>query len=203
MKTSLLVGLALLLASPAFSADAPPDAAPPQHREITIWVSSKTGTHLGSGYASTYLTNIRARTIAQDEPALRNAVISLDGLGMLAVRGYGLVPAAVAWQGKVPLRKLIAQQAKTGLSYGELLVAHSFAAESRLQLDQIIALRARSHSWGEVARQIQVDPHLVVTRLQIASRQIVAADLKTRRNPGRTRDPALTDNAPHWRAQHQ
>ena len=29
---------------------------------------------------------------------LRNAINSLDGLGMLEVKGFGLVPAAVAWQ---------------------------------------------------------------------------------------------------------
>ncbi len=50
------------------------------HRDLTVWVSSQTGTHLGSGYTSAYLTNIHARTLGQESAKLRNAIDSLDGL---------------------------------------------------------------------------------------------------------------------------
>ncbi len=90
--------------------------AAPKTRDLTVWVASPTGSLLGGGYVSTYLTNIRARTIAKEDARLRNAIVSLDGLGMLQVRGFGLVPAAVAWQSEMPMRKVIQQQAATGLS---------------------------------------------------------------------------------------
>ena len=73
-----------------------------EHREITKWISSPTGSLIGSGYTSTYLTNIRAKTTERDDAKLRGAINMLDGLGMVEVRGFGLLPAAVAWQAETP-----------------------------------------------------------------------------------------------------
>jgi hypothetical protein len=196
MKIHFLVVLGVLALLPAFTAQA--QASPSaRHREITVWVQGQLGSHLGSGYASTYLTNIRARTIKQEDPKLREAIDSLDGLGMLQVRGFGLVPAAVAWQSNKPMRKVIEQQAETGLSYGELLIANVLAAKSRESFDQVVARRTRTRTWGELAGQLHVDPGLLVTRANIASQRILAAESQTRRHTPREGGTNFTSTNPH------
>src|SRR4051812_47582324 len=103
MKTTahLLVALALLAQLPSLKAETQ-DSPPAKHRDLTMWIDAKLGSHIGGGYASTYVTNIRPKTIGNDDPGLQTAIKSLDGLGMLRVKGFGLVPAAVAWQTETP-----------------------------------------------------------------------------------------------------
>ncbi len=201
MKIQIFLALGILPLVPSLTAQA--QTSPPQHREITAWVASPTGSLIGRGYASTYLTNIRARTVGREDPALRTAVVSLDGLGMLPVKGFGLVPAAVAWPAKLPLRKVIGQQAETGLSYGELLVANTLATESGESFAAVVARREKSRTWGELAKQLRVSPDLLVTRVNTAAKQIVAVEFRQRRGPGRAADPVFSANAPHVREQHQ
>ncbi|MEO5755002.1 MAG: hypothetical protein ABIR38_09875 [Chthoniobacterales bacterium] len=178
MKTQILVILGAFVLLPGIHA-----LAQTTHREITTWVSNQTGSHIGSGYASTYLTNIRAKTIAKDDSRLRDALDSLDGLGMVQVRGMGLVPAAVAWQTQTNVRNLVEEQVETDLSYSELLMAHVLAEKSKESFNNIVALRARARTWGEVARQLQVSPEAVVIRSNAAATRIRAAEARTRRRP--------------------
>lgn len=202
MKIHTLIGLGILTLVPGITAQAQTSATP-KHTELTVWIASPTGSLIGGGYAKTYLTNIRARTIGQEDPKLRNAVVSLDGLGMLSVKGFGLVPAAVAWQSKLPMRKVIQEQAETGLSYGELLIANSLAAEGGQSFAEIISRRAKTRSWGELAEQLHIDSNLLVARATTASKRIVAVEFRSRRGPGRAVDPSFSANAPHVRALHQ
>src|SRR5450432_4371155 len=148
IMTKFLVVLGVLALVPGFTAQAHGSQSP-KHHDLTVWVQGQQGSFIGGGYASSYLTNIRARTIGKEDPKLRNAVDSLDVLGMLPVKGFGLVPAAVSWQTEMPMRTLIEQQAETGLSYGELLIANSLAAKSEESFAQIIAMRAKTRTWGE------------------------------------------------------
>jgi hypothetical protein len=176
---------------------------PAKHREITAWKASSTGSHIGSGYASTYLTNIRAKTTGQDTAQLRRAIDSLDGLGMIQVRGFGLLPAAVAWQSQTSIHELVTEQAATGLSYGELLMAHTLASESKRDLQQVITLRTKTRSWGQLAEQLGVSPEVIVVRTGLASDRIRLADARTRQHgPG---DPSLQGTRPslhHYSALH-
>ncbi|MEO8439562.1 MAG: hypothetical protein ABI540_05005 [Spartobacteria bacterium] len=103
---------------------------------------------IGGGYTSSYLTNIHAKTMAAEVLALRNAINQLASLGMISVKGFGLLPAAVSWQTDTPMPKLIEQQADTGLSYSELLLANSLAAESGQDFARIIALREQTRTWA-------------------------------------------------------
>ncbi len=193
-----LGGLALLPGS----IEAAPASPAPKHRDITVWVSSPTGTLLGRGYVSTYLTNIRARTIAKEDAPLRNAIVSLEALGMTPVRGFGLVPAAVAWQSKLPMRKVIQQQAASGLSYGELLLANVLAEKSRQSFEQVVAQRARTRTWGELANQLQVSSDFLVSRVQIASQRIKLVESSLRRRPMSDGGTSLAGANPHTERAH-
>ena len=44
------------------------------------------------------------------------------------------------------------EKARTGLSYGEVYVAHSLAMASHKSFNQIVALRARGQSWAKIAQ---------------------------------------------------
>ena len=193
IKILLVVGVCSLLSGFTVQTLA---AQSSEHRDITVWIASPTGSHLGAGYVSTYLTNIRAKTIGEEDPKLRNAINRLDGLGMLPVKGFGLVPAAVAWQTETRMRTVIVQQAETGLSYGELLIANTLAAKSKESFAQVVALRTKARTWGELAGQLHVDPDLLITRARIASLRIRAVDAKFRQKPQKD-NTSWTSNNPH------
>jgi len=198
--TKFLVVLGVFALVPGFTAQAHGSQSP-KHRDLEVWIDAKLGSHLGSGYASSYLTNIRARTIEKEDPKLRNAIDSLDGLGMLPVKGFGLVPAAVSWLTETHIHTLVEQQAESGLSYGELLIAHLLAAKGEESFAQIVAMRAKTRTWGELAKQLQIDPDFLVTRVSAASSRIRLVDFQTRR-PSRARNPSLTSNNPHTQTAH-
>ncbi len=180
---------------------AAPSAEPPKHEELTVWVTSQLGSHIGSGYASTYLTNIRARTIGKEDARLKKAINSLDGLGMMPVKGFGLVPAAVAWQTDTRMRNLIQEQADTGLSYGELLMAHALAAKSKESFADVVAMRERTRTWGELARKLGVDPNVVVANANLASERILAVEFRSRHRQ-QNNNTAFTSANPHTQHAH-
>src|SRR5215813_4174697 len=157
--TKVVVVLGVLAQVPAFAVQADtPQSQSGKHLDLQVWIDAKVGTHLGSGYTSSYLTNIRAKTMGKEDGKLRTAVGELASLGMLAVRGFGLVPAAVSWQTNVPIRTLVVQQSDTRLSYGELLVVNSLAAKSGESFNQVISQRIRSATWGDLAKQLNIEP---------------------------------------------
>ena len=172
--------LGVITIVPGLTAAMKTSATVPKPRDVTVWVSSPAANMHGGGYSSAFLTNIRARTIGKDDPKLRKAIVSLDDLGMLQVKGFGLVPAAVAWQSELPMRKVIQQQAATGLSYGEILMANSIAAKSGRSFNRVVSLRASSQNWGAVSDQLGVSSDYIVARANIAARQIIGVEFRTR-----------------------
>ena len=201
--TKFLVVLGVLAQVPAFTAQADKSQSQSgKHLDLQVWIDAKVGTLLGGGYTSSYLTNIHAKTMGKEEPQLREAINNLDGLGMMPVRGFGLVPAAVSWQTDVPIRTLVEQQAETRLSYGELLVANSLAAKSRETFNQILSQRVRSSTWGNLAKQLNVEPEFLVNKANLASERIRLVEFNSRKRP--QRDPtsmtATNPNASHYQA---
>jgi hypothetical protein len=51
----------------------------------------------------------------------------------------------------VPAATLEKQKAKTGLSYGDLFIAHSIAKASNKSFEEIAALKAKGQTWDKVA----------------------------------------------------
>jgi hypothetical protein len=182
MKTALKLFLASGLPALLSIVSAHGQSAP-KHREYTIWIPPKLGTLIGGGYASSYLTNIRSKTIAREDPELRRAIDSLNDLGMRPVRGFGLVPAAVYWQTNVPIHTLVEQQAQTELSYGELLMVNVLAKQTGLTFNEVVAERVNSQSWGEVAERHGVKTSLLVAKADAAAERIRYVELRYRHKP--------------------
>ena len=194
--TKFLVVFGVIALVPAFTAQADTSQSP-KHLDLQVWVDAKTGSHIGSGYTSSYLTNIRAKTMRQDDPRLRDAINSLDGLGMLPVKGFGLVPAAVSWQTATPIHTLVEQQADTHLSYGELLMVHALALKSGQTFHQVMVLRTRTPSWGEVAKQLNVDPDFIVEKANLATERIRLVEFNSRKKPQKDGGVNFTSANPH------
>jgi hypothetical protein len=191
MNTTLpfLTTIGVILASAGLSARAD-EPKSHKNKEATLWVAPPTGSLLGGGYADSGKTHIRAKTIAREQPGFRNAIQLLDAQGDVTVAGVGLVPTAVAWQTKVPVRTLVTQQVNTRLSYGELLVANSLAEGSGKSFNEIIAMRTRTKTWGELAGQLHINPDSIKARAEAASSAISYAE--ARRN--RRREQNLRDS---------
>ena len=184
MQTMLkfLVVLGIVALVPSFAVCAEANA---RHREITIWVPAAGGTYIGAGYGSSYLTDIRSKSLAKEDSRLRNAIDSLDALGMRPVRGLGLVPAAVSWQTDVPIHTLVEQQSQIDLSYGELLMVNLFAAKSGQTFDQVLALRVKTRTWADLAQQLGIDTEDVIVRANKAAQRIRYVELRYRTRPQR------------------
>ncbi len=185
----LLTTLGVVLHYPVLSARAE-QPKPYKNKEAKLWVAPPTGSLLGGGYADSGETHIRAKTIAREQPGFRNAIQLLDAQGDVTVAGVGLVPTAVAWQTKVPVRTLVAQQVDTRLSYGELLIANSLAEGSQKSFQEIIAMRIKTKTWGELALQLHINPESIKARAEAASSAISYAE--ARRN--RRREQNLRDS---------
>jgi hypothetical protein len=48
------------------------------------------------------------------------------------------------------------EKSRTGLSYGDMYVAHSLAMASHKSFDQIVALKASGQSWAKIAQMHKV-----------------------------------------------
>lgn len=181
MKTMLkfFVMLGIVAPIPSFTAK----ADNPRHREITVWVPAAVGTHLGAGYGSSYLTDIHSKSLTNEDSRLRNAIDSLDALGMHSVRGLGLVPAAVSWQTDVPIHTLVEQQSQIDLSYGELLMVNLFASKSGQTFDKILAARVKTRTWAELAQELGLDTEEVIVRANKAAQRIRFVELHYRKRP--------------------
>ncbi len=181
--------LGVILACPSLSLRAEQPKSY-KNKEATLWVAPPTGSLLGGGYADSGETHIRPKTIAREQPGFRSAIQLLDAQGSVTVAGAGLVPTAVAWQTKVPVRTLVSQQVNTRSSYGELLIANSLAEGSQKSFNEILALRAKAKTWGELSRQLHINPDSIKARAEAASSAISYAE--ARRN--RRREQNLRDS---------
>lgn len=56
----------------------------------------------------------------------------------------------------VPVAKLEAEKSKTGLSYGELYIAHAIASASGKSIDQVAAMKSGGKSWSKIAEENNV-----------------------------------------------
>jgi len=184
---SAMLGLILLYSGVSARAEQPKSY---KNKEATLWVAPPTGSLLGGGFANSGETHIRPKTIARERPGFRNAIELLDRQGGVTVAGVGLVPTAVAWQTKVPVRTLVSQQVDTRLSYGELLIANSLAEGSQKSFKEILAMRTKTKTWGELAMQLHINPDSIKGRAEAASSSISYAE--ARRN--RRREQNLRDS---------
>lgn len=161
--------------------------------ERGVWVPPPLGSHIGGGYSKSGDTNNKSASTlgtVQENTPLGKAVATLDAKADTVVEGYTLLPTAVSWQTKVPAEVLKKQRAKSGLTYGQLLVANSLATGSGKSFEQILALRAKTQSWSQLAENIHVSAKSIVGRLNAADDSLKYAESRSRLR----REQNLNDN---------
>lgn len=151
-------------------------------KKRTVWVDAATGSHLGGGYvdAGDAENSSTSKIAAQENTPLGRAVATLDAKADTIVDGYGLLPTAVSWQTKVPVEVLNRQRTKSGLTYGQLLVANSLASASGKSFEQVLALRAKTRSWNQVAENLRISVKSIIGRLNAADESVKYAEARRR-----------------------
>jgi hypothetical protein len=149
-------------------------------RKTSVYVPPPMGSHLGGGYVRTDEADNNKSTakLGTENTTLGKAVASLDAKAATVVDGYALMPTAVSWQTKVPTEVLKKQRAKSGLTYGQLLVANSLASGSGKSFEQILALRAKTRDWSQLAGNLHVDVNSIVARLKAADESVTYAQAR-------------------------
>ena len=150
-------------------------------KKTTIWVPPPTGSHLGGGFVETGAgdnSKTTSKLSMNENTPLAKAVASLDAKASTVVDGFTLLPTAVSWQTKVPVEVLKKQHAKTGLTYGQLLVANSLAAGSGKSFDQVLALREKTRDWTQLAANLRVNVKSVVARVKAADDSVTYAEAR-------------------------
>lgn len=153
----------------------------------TVWVPAPAGSLLGGGFvdagdAPAPSSRPGGTTAFQAEPPpLRTALEKLNAKSTAMAGRTALLPAAVSRQTSVPLETLKRQRATTNLTFAELLVANSLAVESKNSFDAVVAMRAKSRAWGDVARQLHISLNTLISRAQAAEKSVALTENASRR----------------------
>ena len=80
--------------------------------------------------------------------------------------GIRIVVGHISREVVVPVDTLRAERAQTGLSWGELLIAHRIAREGKVSFDDVVADFRSGKSWEDVARGRRVDVDQLTAAIQ-------------------------------------
>jgi hypothetical protein len=155
---------------------------PPKKR--TVWVEPPTGSLLGRGSVDAGDSDVArpstAAVSATEKPTFRTALNNLDAQSATVVEGWSLIGPAVSAQTGVPVEILKKQRAATGLSFWELLVANSLASANGKSFNEIMRMKAKSQSWGQLAKQLNINIGSITVRLRAAGESVKYAESRRR-----------------------
>ncbi len=162
-------------------------------KKRTVWVDPATGSLLGGGYADAGDSNdarpTTASVSAAEKPSFKTALNDLNAQTATVVEGWSLIGPAVSSQTGVPVETVRKQRAATGLSFGELLVANSLATGSGKTFNEIVRMKAKSQSWDQLAKQLNINIDSITARLRAAGDSVKYAESrKQKRRERNVRD---------------
>lgn len=182
LRVSLIATIALVFVLPCVAQN----ASPPPRKKKTVYTPPPTGSLLGGGYTSAGDTDVvdnppKAYSVsAADKPSFRQALAHFDAQSSTVVDGYVLIVPAVKLQTGVPTETLKWQRQKTGMTYGELLVANSLASGSGKSFNDILALKNKGQSWSQISSGLKINIDSITTRLKAAEESIKYAQSRKR-----------------------
>jgi hypothetical protein len=103
--------------------------------------------------------------VAAQAPTLAERAAAIDHV-LKEREGQRVVVGHMSRELGVDAETLRAQQTRTGLTWGELLIAHRVARAAQLDLDQIVAEFRRSVSWEDVIHAHGVDLQRITTLIE-------------------------------------
>ncbi len=160
------------------------------------WSDAPTGSLLGRGYTKSgprlQSSTALAGRLRSEDPALRTSLLKLDSRAGTVVEGISLMPEAVAQQIKVPAQQLMTEARATGLTFAELLVAHSIAGADSKSFSSLLAARKAGRSWTALAQQAKISPASIARRADAAESSLrFAQSRRDRRREQNVRDEGI------------
>jgi hypothetical protein len=113
---------------------------------------------LGLTLAMAVIAGAQAPTLADRAAAIDRVVTQPEG--------YRVVVGHISRELGIVVDTLRAQHAQTGLSWGEILVAHRVSREAKVSFDQIAAEYRTGRSWEDLARDHKVDQQKITAAIQ-------------------------------------
>jgi hypothetical protein len=174
-------------------------ASPAPTKKRTVYTPPPTGSLLGGGYADAGDTDVvanppRASTLSSaDKANFRQALTRFDAQSATIVAGYSLIVPAVKLQTGVPVETLKWQHDKTGMTFGELLVANSLAGGSGRSFSDILGMKNRGMSWTAISKQLGINIDSITTRLQAAEQSVKYAQSRRREKSKTNVSDAMRD----------
>ena len=111
------------------------------------------------------LTLAVAMIAGAQAPTLADRVAAIDRV-VTQPEGYRVVVGHISRELVIVVDTLRAQHAQTGLSWGEILVAHRVSREAKVSFDQIAAEYRTGRSWEDLARDHKVDLQKITAAIQ-------------------------------------
>ena len=108
--------------------------------------------------------SVAAMTGAQ-APTLADRAAAIDRI-LTEREGYRVVVGHISRELGIGVDILRAQQAQTGLTWGEILIAHRLAREAKVGFDQIAAEYRTGRGWEDLARDHKVDLQKITAAIQ-------------------------------------
>ena len=153
-------------------------AQPSPQKKRTVYTPPPTGSLLGGGYTSAGDTDVVANppkaysVSTADKSSFRQALARFDAQSSTVVDGYTLIVPAVKLQTGIPAETLKWQRQKTGMTYGELLVANSLANGSGKSFNDILAMKNKGQSWSQISQSLRINIDSITTRLKTAEESV-------------------------------
>ena len=98
-------------------------------------------------------------------PTLADRAAAIDRV-LTQPEGYRVVVGHISRELGIVVDTLRAQHAQTGLSWGEILIAHRVSREAKVGFDQIAAEYRTGRSWEDIARDHKVDLQKITPAIQ-------------------------------------
>ena len=111
------------------------------------------------------LTLAMAVIAGAQAPTLADRAAAIDRV-VTQPEGYRVVVGHISRELGIVVDTLRVQHAQTGLSWGEILVAHRVSREAKVSFDQIAAEYRAGKSWEDLARDHKVDPLKITAAIQ-------------------------------------
>jgi hypothetical protein len=119
---------------------------------LRLWIA------LAFTFAVTMIAGAQAPTLADRAAAIDRVVTQPEG--------YRVVVGHISRELVIVVDTLRAQKAQTGLSWGEILVAHRVSREAKVSFDQIAAEYRTGKSWEDLVRDHKADLQKITAAIQ-------------------------------------
>lgn len=132
-------------------------------------------------------------TAVRLEAASINQTIASINTDAKKTGGPERVLKSISASTNIPVATLEKEKSKSGLSYGDLYVAHAIASSAGKKFDDIVRLKAQGQTWDKIADDNNVS---------LGGKKVKKAAANTTSKPAAPKTPQSPDTANTYRTMH-